>query len=44
LRYRLGLHAVVEYIGGRQMIHHGRQHQEMTNSPIFDEQLALNEW
>jgi penicillin V acylase-like amidase (Ntn superfamily) len=26
------------------VIHHGRQHQEMTNSPIFDEQLALNEW
>jgi penicillin V acylase-like amidase (Ntn superfamily) len=36
--------AIVEYIGGRQVIHHGRQFQVMTNSPIFDEQLALNEY
>ncbi|RFU44796.1 linear amide C-N hydrolase [Paraburkholderia sp. DHOC27] len=36
--------AIVEYIGGRQVIHHGRQYQVMTNSPIFDEQLALNEY
>jgi penicillin V acylase-like amidase (Ntn superfamily) len=34
--------AIVEYIKGRQVIHHGRQYQVMTNSPIFDEQLALN--
>lgn len=34
--------AIVEYIGGRQVIHHGRQYQVMTNSPIFDQQLALN--
>ncbi|WP_345777372.1 linear amide C-N hydrolase [Lysobacter sp. MMG2] len=34
--------AIVEYIGGKQVIHHGRQYQVMTNSPIFDEQLALN--
>ncbi|MBB1059718.1 linear amide C-N hydrolase [Marilutibacter spongiae] len=34
--------AIVEYIGGRQVIHHGRQYQVMTNSPTFDEQLALN--
>lgn len=36
--------AIVEYIGGRQVIHHGRQYQVMTNSPIFDKQLALNEY
>ncbi len=36
--------AIVEYIGGRQVIHHGRQYQVMTNSPNFDEQLALNEY
>ncbi|WP_315745525.1 MULTISPECIES: linear amide C-N hydrolase [unclassified Bradyrhizobium] len=36
--------AIVEYIGGRQVIHHGRQYQVMTNSPTFDEQLALNEY
>lgn len=34
--------AIVEYIGGRQVIHHDRQYQVMTNSPIFDQQLALN--
>ena len=34
--------AIVEYIGGKQVIHHGRQYQVMTNSPTFDQQLALN--
>ncbi|HET7794331.1 MAG TPA: linear amide C-N hydrolase [Rhizobacter sp.] len=33
--------AIVEYIGGKQVIHHGRQYQVMTNSPVFDQQLAL---
>jgi choloylglycine hydrolase len=32
----------VEYIAGKQVIHHGRQYQVMTNSPTFDQQLALN--
>jgi penicillin V acylase-like amidase (Ntn superfamily) len=36
--------AIIEYIGGKQVIHHGRQYQVMTNSPTFDEQLALNEY
>ncbi|MBN4665505.1 linear amide C-N hydrolase [Pandoraea nosoerga] len=39
---RTGDSAIVEYIGGRQVIHHGRQYQVMTNSPTFDEQLALS--
>ncbi len=34
--------AIVEYIHGRQVIHHSRDYQVMTNSPTFDEQLALN--
>jgi choloylglycine hydrolase len=34
----------VEYIGGRQVIHHGRDYQVMTNSPTFDRQLAINEY
>lgn len=34
--------AIVEYIGGRQTIHHSRDHQVMTNSPTFDQQLAIN--
>lgn len=34
--------AVFEYLGGKLVIHHGRQYQVMTNSPSFDQQLALN--
>jgi penicillin V acylase-like amidase (Ntn superfamily) len=36
--------AIIEYIDGKQVIHHSRQYQVMTNSPIFEEQLALNEY
>jgi len=34
--------AIVEYIQGKQVIHHDRAYQVMTNSPVFDQQLALN--
>jgi penicillin V acylase-like amidase (Ntn superfamily) len=34
--------AIFEYIGGKLVIHHGRQYQVMTNEPPFDQQLALN--
>lgn len=34
--------AILEYVAGKLVIHHGRQYQVMTNSPTFDEQLALN--
>lgn len=33
--------AIFEYIDGRLVIHHGREHRVMTNSPIFEQQLAL---
>ncbi len=36
--------AIIEYIDGEQVIHHGRQYQVMTNSPIFDKQLAISEY
>lgn len=36
--------AIIEYIGGKQVIHHSREYQVMTNSPIFEQQLALNEY
>ena len=36
--------AIIEYIGGRQVIHHDRKYQVMTNSPTFDQQLALAEY
>lgn len=31
--------AIVEYIGGKPVVHHGRQYQVMTNDPAYDEQL-----
>lgn len=34
--------AIFEYIGGKLAIHHGKQYTVMTNSPAYDEQLALN--
>jgi penicillin V acylase-like amidase (Ntn superfamily) len=34
--------AIVEYIEGKQVIHHGRKYQVMTNSPAYDQQLALD--
>jgi len=36
--------AIVEYIAGKQIIHHSREYQVMTNSPTFDKQLALDEY
>lgn len=33
--------AIFEYIQGKLVIHHGREFQVMTNSPIYEEQLAL---
>ena len=36
--------AVIEYIAGKQVIHHDRAFQVMTNSPTFEEQLALNKY
>lgn len=36
--------AIIEYINGKQVIHHSRDYQVMTNSPTFDQQLALNEY
>lgn len=39
-----GDNAVFEYIGGKLIIHHSAEYTVMTNSPIFDEQLALNNY
>ncbi len=36
--------AVIEYIKGKPVIHHGREYQVMTNSPAYDEQLTLNNY
>ena len=34
--------AIIEYLDGKPVIHHGRQYQVMTNSPTYDQQLKLN--
>lgn len=37
-----GDNAIFEYINGKLVIHHDAKHVAMTNSPIFEEQLAIN--
>lgn len=32
--------AIIEYIDGKPVVHHGRQFRVMTNDPTYDEQLA----
>ncbi|MFA5619987.1 MAG: linear amide C-N hydrolase [Weeksellaceae bacterium] len=39
-----GDNAILEYIGGRLIIHHDPSYTVMTNDPIFEEQLAINEY
>ncbi|MEG6508248.1 linear amide C-N hydrolase [Methyloligella sp. 2.7D] len=34
--------AIFEYVGGKLVVHHGKQYKVMTNSPTYDQQLALN--
>lgn len=35
--------AIIEYIEGKLVIHHGRDYRIMTNDPTYDQQLALLE-
>jgi penicillin V acylase-like amidase (Ntn superfamily) len=39
---KTGDNAVFEYVEGKLMIHHGMEYTTMTNSPIFEEQIAIN--
>ncbi|WP_447641477.1 MULTISPECIES: linear amide C-N hydrolase [Chitinophagaceae] len=39
-----GDNAIFEYINGELKIHHDPSYTVMTNSPVFDEQLAINEY
>src|SRR5690606_744546 len=39
-----GDNAIFEYIGGKLKIHHDRSYTVMTNSPVFEEQLAINKY
>lgn len=39
-----GDNAILEYINGKLVIHHSPTYTVMTNSPVFDDQLALNKY
>lgn len=39
-----GDNAIFEYIGGKLIIHHDPSYTVMTNSPVFEEQLAINKY
>jgi penicillin V acylase-like amidase (Ntn superfamily) len=39
-----GDNAIIEYIGGKPVIHHDRSYVVTTNSPIYEKQLALTEY
>lgn len=39
-----GDNAILEYINGKLVIHHDFSYTVMTNDPIFEEQLAINEY
>lgn len=39
-----GDNAIFEYIDGELVIHHDMSYTVMTNSPVFEQQLALNEY
>lgn len=39
-----GDNAIFEYVGGKLNIHHSKAYQVMTNSPVFDQQLALDDY
>lgn len=39
---KTGDSAIFEYIGGKLNIHHGKAYTVMTNSPPFDQQLAIS--
>ena len=33
--------AIIEYVGGKRVVHQGREYKIVTNDPTYDEQLAL---
>lgn len=39
-----GDNAIFEYVNGKLNIHHNKSYQVMTNSPVFDQQLALDDY
>lgn len=36
--------AILEYLDGNLSIHHGKQYRVLTNSPVYDQMLAINDY
>lgn len=41
---RSGDNAIFEYVAGKLVIHHNKAYKVMTNEPIYEKQLALNDY
>lgn len=41
---RTGDSAIIEYLGGRLVVHHHRKYNVLTNSPIFEDEIALRKY
>lgn len=41
IEYAGGDSAIIEFVIGKQVVHHGREYRFMTNDPLYDQQLAL---
>jgi penicillin V acylase-like amidase (Ntn superfamily) len=39
-----GDNAIFEYIGGKLIVHHNKAYTVMTNEPVYEKQLALNDY
>ncbi len=39
-----GNSAIIEYIDGKLSIHEGKEYKVLTNAPVYDKQLAVNEY
>ena len=39
-----GDNAIFEYVNGKLSIHHSKEYRVMTNSPVFEKQLALDDY
>ena len=39
-----GDNAILEYIDGKLKIHHGKEYTILTNEPVYEEQLAINDY
>lgn len=39
-----GDNAIFEYVGGKLVVHHNKAYTVMTNEPVYEKQLALNDY